>query len=61
MSHTDKYRESPLRAARTQSRSGYRLQIGRVTVSADELRSWQLGPLSGGNDQNAQTRHDRRS
>ena len=61
MSHTDKSRESHLRAPRSHSRSSYRLQIGRVTVSADELRSWQLGPLFGGGDQDRQTRHDRRS
>ena len=60
MSHSDKSRESHARAARTHSRSSYRLRIGRVTVSADELRSWQLGPL-GASDQNGQARHQRRS
>ena len=59
MSHPDKTRESHARSARTHSRSRYRLRIGHVTVSADDLRSWQLGPLSSHNDRNSRRRGER--
>ena len=60
MSHSDRLRQSHTRAAKAHLRSKYRVRIGNVTVTADELRAWQLGPLFGRNDQNGRNRHGER-
>lgn len=59
MTFSNNIRKPNTRARRRRGSSTYHLRIGRVTVSADELVSWQLGPVISPRDRRGALRAER--